>query len=171
MFRRVFIACPRRGSPYTVSNTIPPTISHFTWLVRKHQIYDIVQYSTYTYSNLIDYGSKNRSMLFSDQVSMRNNVSTRVATEMLKFRRTPAQTLRTGRYTTANLRKNDGFINFRYRPQENATTEFHVLPCGGGIVRAKLRGPGIVRVCMRTHFFSELSPARVYQYKHMHTAE
>ncbi|XP_043272141.1 protein NDNF [Venturia canescens] len=78
-------------------------------------------------------------------VSTRNNVSTRVATEMMKFRRTPAQTLRTGRYVTANLRENDGFINFRYRPQENATTEFHVLPCGDGIVRAKLKGPGIVR--------------------------
>ena len=84
---------------------------------------------------------------------MRNNVSMTVASQVLKFRRTQAQTLQTGRYATANLRKNDGFINFRYRPQENATTEFHVLPCGGGIVRAKLRGPGIIRVCIENSFF------------------
>lgn len=78
---------------------------------------------------------------------MRNNVSIRISTETFKFRRTPAQVLKNGRYTTANLRKNDGFMNFQYRPQYNGTTEFHVLPCGGGIVKAKLRGPsGIIQV-------------------------
>ena len=75
---------------------------------------------------------------------MRNNVSNRVATEMLKFRKTPTQTLRNGRYTTVNLKKSDGLINFQYTPQDNMTTIFHILPCGGGIVTAKLRGAGIV---------------------------
>lgn len=81
------------------------------------------------------------------QVSTRNNVSTRISTESFKFRRTPAQVLRTGRYVTANLRKYDGFMNFQYQPPHNGTTEFYILPCGGGIVRAKLRGPsGFIRV-------------------------
>ncbi|XP_034941952.1 protein NDNF isoform X2 [Chelonus insularis] len=74
-------------------------------------------------------------------ISARNNVSTRISTESFKFRKTPAQILRTDRYVTANLRKYDGFINFQYQPPYNGTTEFHILPCGGGIVRAKLRGP------------------------------
>ncbi|XP_057320209.1 protein NDNF isoform X2 [Microplitis mediator] len=79
-------------------------------------------------------------------VSTRNNVSTRISTESFKFRRTPAQVLRTGRYVTANLRKYDGFMNFQYQPPHNGTTEFYILPCGGGIVRAKLRGPsGFIR--------------------------
>lgn len=77
---------------------------------------------------------------------MRNNVSIRVATESLKYRKPLAQVLQTGHYVTANLRKNDGYLNFRYQPQHNNTTEFHVLPCGDGIVRAKLRGPGINKV-------------------------
>ncbi|XP_076676860.1 neuron derived neurotrophic factor nord [Andrena cerasifolii] len=78
-------------------------------------------------------------------VNTRNNVSNRVATDTIRFRKTPEFTLRTGRYTTANLRKTDGFINFRYRPPENTSSTFHILPCGGGIVRAKLSGPGILR--------------------------
>ncbi|XP_012272388.1 protein NDNF [Orussus abietinus] len=78
-------------------------------------------------------------------VSMRNNVSSRAASEAHKFRKTPAQTLRIGRYAIANLRRNDGYINFRYRPKDNTSTIFHVLPCGGGIVRAKLRGPGFLK--------------------------
>ncbi|XP_034188746.2 neuron derived neurotrophic factor nord [Osmia lignaria lignaria] len=78
-------------------------------------------------------------------VNTRNNVSNRIATDALRFRRTPELMLRTGRYTTANLRKTDGFINFRYRPPGNASSIFHILPCGGGIVKAKLSGPGILR--------------------------
>lgn len=73
-------------------------------------------------------------------------MSNRIATDTIKFRKTPELRLRTGHYTTANLRKTDGFINFRYRPPENASSTFHILPCGGGIVRAKLSGPGILRV-------------------------
>lgn len=80
-------------------------------------------------------------------MSKRNNVSTRISTESFKFHRTPAQVLLTDHYADVNLRKGDGFINFHYRPQHNGSTEFYVLPCGGGIVRAKLRGPsGYVRV-------------------------
>ncbi|XP_074105612.1 neuron derived neurotrophic factor nord isoform X4 [Cotesia typhae] len=79
-------------------------------------------------------------------VSTRNNVSTRVSTESFKFRRTPAQVLRTGRYVTANLGKYDGFMNFQYQPPHNGTTEFYIFPCGGGIVWAKLRGPsGVIK--------------------------
>ncbi|XP_076235714.1 neuron derived neurotrophic factor nord [Calliopsis andreniformis] len=78
-------------------------------------------------------------------VNTRNNVSNRVATDTIKFRKTPELTLRTGRYTTASLRKSDGFVNFRYRPPENASSTFHILPCGGGIVKAKLSGSGILR--------------------------
>lgn len=65
---------------------------------------------------------------------------------MIKFRKTPELMLRTGRYTTASLRKTDGLVNFRYRPPENVSSTFHILPCGGGIVRAKVFGPGILRV-------------------------
>ena len=75
---------------------------------------------------------------------MRNNVSNRVATEMLKFRKTPTLTLHNGRYTIVNLKKSDGLINFQYMPQDNTTTIFHILPCGGGIVTAKLRGADIL---------------------------
>ncbi|XP_076177318.1 neuron derived neurotrophic factor nord isoform X3 [Ptiloglossa arizonensis] len=78
-------------------------------------------------------------------VNTRNNVSNRVATDMIKFRKTPELMLRTGRYTTASLRKTDGLVNFRYRPPENVSSTFHILPCGGGIVRAKVFGPGILR--------------------------
>ncbi|XP_044585384.1 protein NDNF isoform X2 [Cotesia glomerata] len=79
-------------------------------------------------------------------VSTRNNVSTRVSTESFKFRRTPAQVLRTGRYVTANLGKYDGFMNFQYQPPHNGSTEFYIFPCGGGIVWAKLRGPsGVIK--------------------------
>ncbi|XP_076177316.1 neuron derived neurotrophic factor nord isoform X2 [Ptiloglossa arizonensis] len=80
-----------------------------------------------------------------DEVNTRNNVSNRVATDMIKFRKTPELMLRTGRYTTASLRKTDGLVNFRYRPPENVSSTFHILPCGGGIVRAKVFGPGILR--------------------------
>ncbi|CAL7933801.1 unnamed protein product [Xylocopa violacea] len=78
-------------------------------------------------------------------VNTQNNVSNRVATDAIKFRKTPELRLRTGHYTTANLRKTDGFINFRYRPPGNTSSTFHILPCGGGVVRAKLSGPGILR--------------------------
>ncbi|XP_036141295.1 uncharacterized protein LOC105839501 isoform X3 [Monomorium pharaonis] len=78
-------------------------------------------------------------------VNTRNNVSNRVATDAIKFKKTPELTLRTGRYTTANLRKTDGFVNFRYRPPDNTSSTFHILPCGGGIVKAKLSGQGILR--------------------------
>ncbi|KOX81035.1 Protein NDNF [Melipona quadrifasciata] len=78
-------------------------------------------------------------------VNMRNNVSNRIATDTIKFRKTPELRLRTGHYTTANLRKTDGFINFHYRPPGNTSSTFHILPCGGGIVRAKLSGSGILR--------------------------
>ncbi|KAG7206532.1 hypothetical protein KM043_003875 [Ampulex compressa] len=78
-------------------------------------------------------------------VNSRNNVSNRVATDTLRFRKTPEMTLRTGRYATANLRKTDGFVSFRYRPPDNTSTVLHILPCGGGIVGAKLSGPGILR--------------------------
>ncbi|XP_020283733.1 protein NDNF [Pseudomyrmex gracilis] len=78
-------------------------------------------------------------------VNTRNNVSNRVATDAIRFRKTPELILRTGRYTVANLRKTDGFVNFRYRPPDNTTSTFHVLPCGGGIVKAKLSGPGVTR--------------------------
>ncbi|XP_053973192.1 uncharacterized protein LOC128873570 isoform X1 [Hylaeus volcanicus] len=78
-------------------------------------------------------------------VNTRNNVSNRVATDTMKFRKTPELMLPNGRYTTASLRKTDGFVNFRYRPPENISSTFHILPCGGGIVKAKLSGPGILR--------------------------
>ncbi|XP_043260858.1 protein NDNF [Colletes gigas] len=78
-------------------------------------------------------------------VNTRNNVSNRVAADTIRFRKTPELMLRTGRYATANLRKTDGFVNFRYRPPENISSTFHILPCGGGIVKAKLSGPGISR--------------------------
>ncbi|XP_043604915.1 protein NDNF [Bombus pyrosoma] len=78
-------------------------------------------------------------------VNTRNNVSNRIATDTIKFRKTPELRLRTGHYTTANLRKTDGFISFHYRPPGNTSSTFHILPCGGGIVRAKLSGPGILR--------------------------
>ncbi|XP_015595908.1 protein NDNF [Cephus cinctus] len=78
-------------------------------------------------------------------VSTLNNVSNRVANEVHKFRKAPVQILKTGRYAVANLRKNDGFINFRYQPRRNTSTIFHVLSCGGGIVKAKLRGPGVLK--------------------------
>lgn len=77
-------------------------------------------------------------------VNLRNNVSNLVASDMLKFRKTPTQTLLNGRYTTVDLKKSDGLINFQYMPLGNATTMFHILPCGGGIVTAKLRANGIV---------------------------
>ncbi|XP_014473907.1 PREDICTED: uncharacterized protein LOC106744027 [Dinoponera quadriceps] len=77
-------------------------------------------------------------------VNTRNNVSNRVATDTIRFKK-PELTLRTGRYTTANLRKTDGFVNFRYRPPDNTSSVFHILPCGGGIVKAKLSGPGVLR--------------------------
>ena len=80
------------------------------------------------------------------QVNTRNNVSNRVATDAIKFKKTPELTLRTRRYITANLRKTDGFVNFRYRPPDNTSSTFHILPCGGGIVKAKLNGQGILRV-------------------------
>ncbi|XP_015114958.1 protein NDNF [Diachasma alloeum] len=79
-------------------------------------------------------------------VNTRNNLSTRIAAESLKYKKTQAQVLLTGRYVTAKLQKNFGIVNFRYQPHYNESTEFHVLPCGGGVVRAKLRGPdGITR--------------------------
>ncbi|XP_077260978.1 neuron derived neurotrophic factor nord isoform X3 [Temnothorax americanus] len=78
-------------------------------------------------------------------VNTRNNVSNRVATDAIRFKKTPELTLHTGRYTTANLRKTDGFVNFRYRPSDNTSSTFHILPCGGGIVKAKLSGQGILR--------------------------
>jgi len=80
------------------------------------------------------------------QVNTRNNVSNRVATDSIRFKRTPELALRTGHYTTANLRKTDGFVNFRYRPPDNTSSTFHILPCGGGIVKAKLSGQGVLRV-------------------------
>nr|XP_012138440.1 PREDICTED: protein NDNF [Megachile rotundata] len=83
-------------------------------------------------------------------VNTRNNVSNRIATDALRFRKTPELMLRTGRYTTANLRKTDGFVNFRYRPPGNISSTFHILPCGGGIVKAKLSGPGILRIPSRS---------------------
>ncbi|XP_017892829.2 protein NDNF-like [Ceratina calcarata] len=76
-------------------------------------------------------------------VDARNNVSNRVATDAIKFRRTPEWRLRPGRYITANLRKNDGYVNFRYRPTGNASTTFHILTCGGGVITAKLNGPEV----------------------------
>ncbi|KAK2574935.1 hypothetical protein KPH14_008702 [Odynerus spinipes] len=78
-------------------------------------------------------------------INMRNNVSSRVAIDAIRFRKTPEVMLHTDRYTTVSLRKTDGFVNFRYRPPENASSIFHVLPCGGGIVKAKLTAPGILR--------------------------
>ncbi|XP_012219994.1 protein NDNF isoform X2 [Linepithema humile] len=78
-------------------------------------------------------------------VNTRNNVSNRVTTDAIRFKKTPELTLRNGRYTTANLRKTDGFVNFRYRPPDNISSIFHILPCGGGIVKAKLSGQGISR--------------------------
>ncbi|XP_014614592.1 PREDICTED: protein NDNF isoform X1 [Polistes canadensis] len=78
-------------------------------------------------------------------VNMRNNVSNKLATDAIRFRKTPELMLHTGRYATVNLRKTDGFVNFRYRPPENASSIFHILPCGGGIVKAKLSAPGILR--------------------------
>ncbi|EFN72773.1 Fibronectin type-III domain-containing protein C4orf31-like protein [Camponotus floridanus] len=78
-------------------------------------------------------------------VNTRNNVSNRVAIDSIRFKKTPELTLRTGHYTTANLRKTDGFVNFRYRPPDNTSSTFHILPCGGGIVKAKLSGQGILR--------------------------
>ncbi|XP_029161548.1 protein NDNF isoform X1 [Nylanderia fulva] len=78
-------------------------------------------------------------------VNTRNNVSNRVAIDTIRFKKTPELTLRTGHYTMANLRKTDGFVNFRYRPPDNTSSTFHILPCGGGIVKAKLSGPGILR--------------------------
>lgn len=77
---------------------------------------------------------------------MRNNVSNKLATDAIRFRKTPELMLHTGRYATVSLRKTDGFVNFRYRPPENASSIFHILPCGGGIVKAKLTAPGILRV-------------------------
>ncbi|EFN78852.1 Fibronectin type-III domain-containing protein C4orf31 [Harpegnathos saltator] len=77
-------------------------------------------------------------------VNTRNNVSNRVAVDSIRFKK-PELTLRTGRYTTANLRKTDGFVNFRYRPPDNTSSIFHILPCGGGIVKAKLSGPEVLR--------------------------
>ncbi|CAK9826602.1 Protein NDNF [Anthophora retusa] len=78
-------------------------------------------------------------------VNTRNNVSNRIATDTIRFRKTPELRLRTGHYATASLRKTDGFINFRYRPPGNTSSTFHILPCGGGIVKAKLSGPGILK--------------------------
>ncbi|KZC11058.1 Protein NDNF [Dufourea novaeangliae] len=78
-------------------------------------------------------------------INTRNNVSNRVTTDAVRFRKTPELILRTGSYTTASLRKTDGFVNFRYRPPENTSSTFHILPCGGGIVKAKLTAPGILR--------------------------
>ncbi|XP_033330727.1 neuron derived neurotrophic factor nord [Megalopta genalis] len=78
-------------------------------------------------------------------VNTRNNVSNRVATDSIRFRKTPELILRTGGYTTTNLRKTDGFVHFRYRPPENTSSTFHIFPCGGGIVKAKLTAPGILR--------------------------
>ncbi|XP_015178449.1 PREDICTED: protein NDNF isoform X2 [Polistes dominula] len=78
-------------------------------------------------------------------VNMRNNVSNKLATDAIRFRKTPELMLHTGRYATVNLRKTDGFVNFRYRPSENVSSIFHILPCGGGIVKAKLSAPGILR--------------------------
>nr|KAF7425028.1 hypothetical protein H0235_007466 [Vespula pensylvanica] len=78
-------------------------------------------------------------------VNMRNNVSNKLATDAIRFRKTPELMLHTGRYATVSLRKTDGFVNFRYRPPENASSIFHILPCGGGIVKAKLSAPGILR--------------------------
>ncbi|XP_043797383.1 protein NDNF [Apis laboriosa] len=78
-------------------------------------------------------------------VNTRNNVSNRIATDTIKFRKTSELRLRTGHYSTANLRKTDGFVNFFYRPPANISSIFYILPCGGGIVRAKLSAPGILR--------------------------
>ncbi|KAF7398358.1 hypothetical protein HZH66_006255 [Vespula vulgaris] len=82
-------------------------------------------------------------------VNMRNNVSNKLATDAIRFRKTPELMLHTGRYATVSLRKTDGFVNFRYRPPENASSIFHILPCGGGIVKAKLSAPGILRELAR----------------------
>ncbi|XP_011155859.2 protein NDNF isoform X2 [Solenopsis invicta] len=99
-------------------------------------------------------------------VNTRNNVSNRVATNAIRFKKTPELTLRTGRYTTANLRKTDGFVNFRYRPPDNTSSTFHILPCGGGIVKAKLSGEGILREKEVVGYASlrvpPLAPGKIY---------
>lgn len=88
----------------------------------------------------------NHYFYFVLKVNTRNNVSNRIGTDTIKFRKTSELRLRTGHYSTANLRKTDGFVNFFYHPPANISSTFYILPCGGGIVRAKLSAPGILRV-------------------------
>ena len=75
-------------------------------------------------------------------MNTQNNVSSRVAMDSFKFERRPPLILQNGRYTSANLKRNDGFALFRYRPRENATTLFNVLACGICSVKLKIRAPG-----------------------------
>ena len=86
------------------------------------------------------------------QMNTQNNVSSRVAMDSFRFERKPPITLQTGRYATANLRKNEGFVIFRYRPRDNATTMFYIRACGA-CMKAKFRGPDYSRVRFPTYTY------------------
>lgn len=75
------------------------------------------------------------------QISDKTNISNKVASEVLKFRKVPTKTLRNGKYSIVNLQDQDGFSNFRFRPKNNVSTIFHILSCGSSAVSARLRGP------------------------------
>lgn len=95
-------------------------------------------------------------------MNTRNNVSSRVAMDSFRFQRKPPITLQTGRPATINLRNREGIAIFRYRPRDNATTQFNILACGACSARAKFRAPEYYTVGFSLFFFILLQLFSLY---------
>ncbi|XP_014208291.1 uncharacterized protein LOC106639285 [Copidosoma floridanum] len=74
-------------------------------------------------------------------MNTQTNVSSLVAMDSFRFHRRAPINLQNGRYISANLRDNDGFVVFRYKPRDNTTTIFNILACGACSIKAKFRAP------------------------------